>query len=67
MKFTDPEVIEHLRGNYYVRREEWGKDTGIYHDGGGFRMVLSGWMDVAGLKVTLKDLEADDWVLCPKE
>ena len=67
MKITDSEVIKHLKENYFIRRENWKKDTGLYHDHYSFRMLLSGFMDVKGLKISLEDLEADDWILCPKE
>lgn len=67
MKLTNSEVIEHLKGNYYIRRGKWEKDTGLYHDHHGFVMILSGFMSVRGLRISLEDLEADDWILCPKE
>jgi hypothetical protein len=66
VKLTDPEVIEHLKENYYVRREKWDKDTGIYHDTQSFWLRCA-FMEMKGLRITMEDLEADDWVLCPKE
>lgn len=66
MKFTDKEVIEHLKENYYVRRESWNKDTGIYHDTRSF-WLRCGPFENRGLHISLEDLETEDWVPCPKE
>jgi hypothetical protein len=66
MKLTDPEVIEHIKQNYYIQRESWNdKGIGIYHDTKVF------WFSCPPIErrygFTLSDLEADDWILCPKE
>lgn len=65
MKLTDPEVIEHLKGNYYIRREKWEKGIGYYWDGKRIWMVCFPFENVSGF--SLSDIEAEDWVLCPKE
>lgn len=66
MKLTDKEVIEHLKGNYYVRRKIWDKCEGICHDTQSFWFIAP-LFELCGLRISLKDLEAEDWVLCPKE
>jgi len=65
MKLTDPEIIEHLEGNYYIQRKSWNdKGIGIYHD-------RCFWFRCPPMehrhRFTLEELKADDWVLCPKE
>jgi len=66
-RLTDPEVIEHLEGNYYIRRDSFSKDKGIgwYFDGRSIHFVCPPFDNITAF--TFEDIKAIDWVLCPKE
>ena len=66
-RLTDLEVIEHLKGNFYIRRDSFSKDKGIgwYFDGRSIRFKCPPFDYQSDF--TLEDIEATDWVLCPKE
>lgn len=66
MKLTDPEVIEHLKEGYYIRRECWEKDTGYNLVGRRVIFTCGPFINTVG-GFSMEDIEADDWVLCPKE
>jgi len=66
MKLTDPRVIDHLKGRYYIRRECWSKDTGYSLAGNCVVFTCGPMINVVG-GFSMEDIEADDWVLCPKE
>lgn len=64
MKLTDPELIQHLKDNYYIRRADWPKTQGMFFDG--LRMIFEQPPFSYCQGFSFEDLQAD-WVLCPKE